>query len=186
MPREIVVDWTTDAGSGFVSVFFFSVIPSVASQRASLAAMLGDLDQSLVTTCSWTIRQEGRSLNDTTGALQAAWSDPTGQTGTGATASEPVPDASQILVRWATETIVAGRFLKGRTFIPGLAASGTINGNIGPSVVPVLATAASGLIDDNLGFGVWHRPVQGAGGVFVEATSASVWDELAVLRRRRQ
>jgi len=165
---------------------FFDTTIAVSTQRTSLAGFLFSLNGVLDTGVSWTIRTVGRDLSDRTGALTAAWSNGTVHTDTGDVAGEPVPDATQMLFRWSTDVIVNGRFLQGRTFIPGLTDGNMVNGNISSGALPGLVAVGQDLIDDAVGFGVWHRPSSGIGGQFEPATTASVWDELAVLRRRRQ
>lgn len=185
MPREILTDWTTPAGGGFVTVMFFDSSVPVATQRTSLQGFYFSLRGVLDTGVSNSIRTAGRELNDSTGGLTGAWSEPTVHTNTGTVAGEPVPDATQMLFRWSTDQIVAGRFLQGRTFIPGLTDGNMTDGNINSAAIPGLVAVGQDLIQDAVGFGVWHRPSSGTGGVFHEATTCSVWDELAVLRRRR-
>jgi len=185
MPREIVVDWTTASGGGKVNVFFFDAAGSVATQRLDLANFLGDVDGSLDNSCTWTIRTTGRDLDDGTGGLVGSWVDATTRTGTGNNATEPVADATQLLFQWHTGVIVNGRFLRGRTFIPGLTASILVGGNVNPGNVTSFDGFAEAFLAASDGFGIWHRPTSGTGGVFEVAQSATVWSELAVLRRRR-
>ena len=186
MPREIVVDWTTSAGGGFVSVFFFNEAVDVVDQRDRLALFLTPMRNNLSAGTTFTIRTTGRELDDATGTLTGVWNDPRVLTNVGAGTGQPVADTTQILCRWGTNTIVNGRFLKGRTFIPGMVAGSLQNGNISPTALGNMNAAVAFLIDPTDGFGVWHRPVLGAGGVFQLAISSSVWSELAVLRRRRK
>lgn len=185
MPREIVVDWTTAAGGGRASVFMFGTVSTIADQRASLNAFQQSIDNLLTPDNTWSIRTSGRELDDATGALTGTWTDGTTYTGVGAVAGEPVPDASQILIRWRTDHIVGGRFLQGRTFIPGCVVGNIENGNLSSAAQTVAAGAAQALVDSADQLGVWHRPSSGSGGVFWAADSGTVWSELAVLRRRR-
>jgi len=185
MPREIVVDWTTASGGGKVSVFFFDTTGTVSNQRLDLATFLGNVDGALDNSVSWTIRVAGRDLDDSTGALIGAWTEGTTRTGVGNNATEPVADATQVLFQWHTGVIVNGRFLRGRTFIPGLTNSILSNGNILAANVASFDAFAETFLASSDTFGVWHRPTSGTGGSFHLATSATVWSELAVLRRRR-
>jgi hypothetical protein len=88
-------------------------------------------------------------------------------------------------MRWDTSIIINHRFLRGRTYIPGMSTGGMVNGNVSSSIVSAWTTAGQAMITAGKGFGVWHRPVLGVGGEFHQATVATVWPELAVLRRRR-
>lgn len=185
MPREIVVDWTTASGGGKASVFMFGTSSTIATQRVGLRNFLQSVDNLLTPANTWSIRTTGRELDNATGALTGTWTDGTTYTGAGAVTGEPVPDASQILIRWKTDHIVGGRFLQGRTFIPGCVVGNIDDGNLSAAAVTVAANAAAQLIADAVQVGVWHRPTSGSGGVWWAADSGTAWNELAVLRRRR-
>lgn len=183
--RQILVDWTTISGSGKVSVFYFTSAVAVATQRAALGTFLGATDAHLDNSCSWTIRTTGVDVDDASGALVDSWADATAQTGTGAGGTEPVADATQILVRWKTPTILGGRFVQGRTYIPGCASSNEVNGNVVTATSSAIAGFANTLIGSGAGLLVWHRPISGSGGLGCVPETATVWSEFAVLRRRR-
>jgi len=185
MPREIIVDWETPSGSGKASVFNFLTATSVDAQRAALATFIEALQTIQSSQCSYTIRTVGRELLDATGALTGAWSEPTAYTGTGSLAQEPLPDASQALVRWQTDHIVGTRFLQGRTFIPCLTTNGVDDGDVSAAAVTVIQDAADALVAAAVQLAVWHRPVASAGGVAWAVDSAAAQTEFAVLRRRR-
>ena len=185
MPREILTDWTTPAGGGFRSVTFWDSAVAVADQRDQWQTFLETIATVLDDGTDWVIRTTGRDLDNATGTLVGEWNDVTPQIGGGAGSGESVPDAAQILVRWNTEQIINGRFLRGRTYIPGCQTAGLFGGNLSAANVAAISEAANDSLVDNNNFGVWHRPVAGAGGPFNLATSASCWAELAVLRQRR-
>lgn len=185
MPTEILVDWSTVNGPGKVSVFYFTSTAGVSTCRTALASFLTDADGILCTTTAWTIRTTGRTLDDTTGAITAAWTGTTAHSGAGAQTGEQAADASQVLVRWKTPTIVGRRFLQGRTFLPGVATAAMDDGNITSGARTTVLTAATNLLAAAVGMGVWHRPVGGSGGQFAVSNVADVWTEFAVLRRRR-
>jgi len=185
MPREILVDWTTPSGSGKRSVFMFNTTSTAAAQRFSLSLFLGAIDAALSNQVTWTIETSGRVMDFATGTLTSLWTADVPYSGTGGTAGEPVADATQALVRWNTGEVVNGRILKGRTFIPGLAVGNLDDGNLGSALQALWQGYAQQLIDDEVGLSVWHRPVASSGGLLFNAAAASVWEELAVLRRRR-
>lgn len=186
MPREILVDWTTDAGGGQLSVFHFDSTGPVATQRTDLNTFLGSVDDILDSGTTWTIRTTGRELDDATGALTGIWSETTPYTGTGGTVGNQAPDAAQALVRWDTGVIVSGRVLKGRTFLPGVGSAQIVQGNLQASAVATLVAAAGVLAAAGSQLSIWHRPVGGAGGVRADVVAGSAWNEVAVLRRRRK
>jgi len=185
LPREILVNWTTLNGGGKVSVFWADEGIPVADQRTALQAFLQAIKTQFHTSCSYIIATEGREVSDSSGALNGAWAETSAKIGTGTAVTPPGADATQALIRWNTNVIVGPRFLRGRTFIPGVSKDAITNGNLSTSSLSAFQAGATGLITAAKGFGVWHRPVSGSGGQFAVSSSASVWDELAVLRRRR-
>lgn len=186
MPREITVDWTTDAGSGFVSVLYFNAGVAVATQRAAINTWLGAIDGALDSGTTWTVATGGREWNSTTGALEGAWTDTTVYTGVGAVGGQAVPDAIQILFRWNTNTVVNGRFLTGRTFIPGCAAINQDDGNLEEALRAAIEANGTTFAGSGATPVVWHRPIAGSGGQEVQMQDCSVWSEFAVLRGRRK
>lgn len=186
--REILVDWVGAGGVSGVSVMHFGALSNTpASQRAALSTFLTALRPSLAASTNYRIRPEGRELDEATGTLTGVWSEPTlyANSGTSA-ASGPVPNAAQILVRWATPAIINGRVLKGRTFIPGAAntASGS-SGEVVSGVVTSFTAAGAALIIADVDLRVWSRPKPGRPGQAFTVTGVNVWSELAVQRRRR-
>lgn len=99
--------------------------------------------------------------------------------------------ASGACVVWRTGLTVAGRLLKGKTFLVPLGASAyDTDGTILASRLAELRTAASGLASPGAfaaeqQLQVWHRPVGGTGGVMAPTGTASVNDRVAILRSRR-
>lgn len=186
MPREICVDWVGPQGSGMTTVMFFGTVSTVADQRTALQTFLTSYKANISNVWAYTIRTTGRELDTTTGGLTGAWTETSAKTGTGGVAGQPIPDASQVLYQWRTTHIVNGRFLRGRTFLPGLTATSLTNGNITPGVVTGLQGYGNTLVAAAVQQGVWHRPQGGAGGVFWATDTCTVWPEVAVLRRRRK
>lgn len=186
MPREITVDWTTDAGAGFVSVLYFNAGVAVATQRSALNTFLGSIDGALDAGTTWTVATGGREWDSNTGALTGAWTNTTSYTGVGGVAGEAVPDACQLLFRWQTNTVVNGRFLTGRTYIPGCGLINVDEGNVEESIRAAIEGNGNTFAASGATPVVWHRPVAGSGGQEVQMASCSVWEEFAVLRGRRK
>lgn len=184
--REILVDWTTAAGSGRVSVFHFNTSTPVGTQRDALRIFLDACSTTLAASTTWTIRTSGRELDEVTGTLVGEWVDTSPETGGGAAGNGSVlADATQVLVRWNTNTIARGRFVKGRTYLPGIFRNVSENGNVYVASVTAVGNAAQFLVDSGAGLVVWHRPVNRAGGRIAPVTQGSCWSEFAVQRRRR-
>lgn len=186
MVREIIVDWTTVNGGGKSSILYWIEATPVEQQRAALGAWLASLEGGLHNTTSYNVRPEGRELDTTTGTLVGAWTEATDYSGTGTlTSGQPVPDATQILIRWSTDHVVNGRFLRGRTYIPGTTTTNVSGGNLAASIVTSYTTDSNTLVNSGNQLAIWHRPINGVGGVAWAVDSAQCWSEFAVQRRRR-
>lgn len=185
MAREILVNWTTAGGGGFVSVLNFADEATAGAQRTALNGFLLEALEVCANTTSFEIATEGREFDETTGTLTGFWTDPTVYVGAGI-AGNQAADATQALVRWRTLSIVGGRLLQGRTFIPGIGSSEVTAGNLNTGAQGTLNAAAEVLVSAGVGFSVWSRPITGGrAGSLSLVTEATVWSELAVLRRRR-
>jgi hypothetical protein len=183
--REIRTLWLLPTGSNHVSVMYFDSATAVASQRTALQTFWTAVKALQSNVCSYTIDTAGRELDDATGTLTGSWSEGSAKTGTGANGGPQVADATQGLIQWRTGTIVNGRFVRGRTFVPCIASSQEIGGNLASASVTALQSAANALIAAGVGLKVWHRPIAGSGGSAPAVGTASIWTEFAVLRRRR-
>lgn len=187
MPHEFRVIWTTPGGGG-QSTLFTQPTGTLQTIADAIRSFLVELCEGLSNQVTATVASEVRTLNVGTGVLEAVGSVNGGAPVPGNVAGQPVADASQILMRWNTGEIVNGRRLVGRTFIPGLPVASLTGGNLNGASAADFATKGQGLITSLAGQAplvVWHRPVNGAGGVAWAADTATVWSEMAVLRRRR-
>lgn len=182
---EIITHWTIPSGVQTSSVMYFDSQADLGGARQVINDMWTAIRSRLVTGLSWTIDPNARVLSEVTGQLQGIASDPTSRSGTGSGAGLAVADATQVLMRWSTGQVRNGRFVQGRTFVPGLDANLLSGGNLGAGSQTAIAAAGQDMLLTGAGFGVWHRPKNGGGGQLLQAFGCSVNSELAVLRRRR-
>lgn len=182
---EVLTNWATPSGGGKYSVMYFDESNALTDIRSELKSMWDAMASVLDTETVYTVRTTGRIIDEVTGALTGEWSEPTLKTGAGLASGQPLADATQALIRWNTGVVVGGRFLKGRTFVPGLSSTTSNNGNVSPAAITALQTGAAFMGPAGAQLGVWHRPKGGTGGALHPITSSSVWTEFAVLRRRR-
>lgn len=192
--REITIDWKSAGSPGGTSVLHFLGSGSAADQRAALGASLELIELVLAVSTQWAIAEEGREFDSATGTLTGVWADSLPTSGSGTVSGDPVPNASQALLRLTTNTITDGRLLKGRVFIPGLSQFAINAGEPSGDVLSAFGSAFAGLValDE---WGVWQRPraakpeaeppVAARAGAFATIISTSAWNEMAVLRRRR-
>lgn len=129
------------------------------------------------------------AVDAATGALTGAFAgtEPGTTVCTGAT--DALPRQTQGLVRLGTSTVINGRRVRGRMFVPGpLEVANDVNGlptsgyttSVTAAFASILAagaTASSPVI--------WHRPVGGSGGASPLITSVGTSPTWSVLRSRR-
>jgi len=183
--REIMIEWQTASGSGKRSVLYFDATPTVSSQRTALQTFLTSMKALQASTTSYGVAIQGVEIDDATGNLLGAWSEPSLKNGTGTSAGTDTSDASQLLVQWKTAEIINNRFLRGRTFFPGVGSGQITNGNLSGAAVTAAQGAANAFIASSAGLRIWHRPGPAGAGSSRLVTTAAIWSELAVLRRRR-
>lgn len=180
---RVRINWTGPAAGFSVLHFGDDLSTSGAAQAAAdaVTSFILEFDQTLSTQMTAQVDPEVLQVNIATGqteGVETVTSSPI----TGGTADAMLPQATQALLRWRSGQFVAGREIRGRTFVPGFTeASGTTNGEVDTTVIALLNTAAGNLIS-NTNIGIWS-PTRG---VFASAQSASTWGEWAVLRGRRQ
>lgn len=184
--REYLVRWSTPAGGNPLTILYFDESgDSVGDQRFLIKTWLDGLATQLSNQISYQVELEGRVINESDGTLVGYWSDTVPQTGNGDISEEPVADATQGLVRWGTANFVAGRNVRGRSFIPGVATTRLTSGNLGTTAVSAFASASAALVTSASGLVVWSRPTDGRPGSMNLVSTSGVSTELAVLRRRR-
>jgi len=183
--REIISTWETDSATGGTTVMYFDEDISAATQVTAVNNFWIAVSSELSTAVSVQVANTGRLIAEVTGTLTGVWSGGVSQNITGDATAPVINDASQVLVRWRTGDIVGGRFVQGRTFIPGLAVDRLLNGNLSDDSRNQFLTSALALAAGVNGMVVWSRPTVDRPGSANPVVGATVWDELAVLRSRR-
>nr|CRY97389.1 hypothetical protein [uncultured prokaryote] len=185
--NEVLIDWIVPKGAGGVTVLFFAKESETAiqSQRDEINDFLNAKSSSFGIGVSGMVRKEGRILNEESGTLVGAWSDPRTKGLADGFGTDTVPNSSQGLIRWNTGQVVDGRFLKGHTYLPGMSESVGVKGEVDPAVITSFNSVLASWIASGFGPVVWHRPKSGVGGAARIATSATLWNEFGVLRGRR-
>jgi len=182
MVLQLMVNWTGPGKSPKVSVLNYSVTEDIPGKVTALRAFLTSYAAWMDTSYRADIDPEYRVLNTVTGGLEEVGTIASpGASIVGTVNSEPVADIAQILVQWRTQTIVSGRFLRGRTFLPGFAQDFAALGNPTASACNSIAASAMTLLATGDGPAVWSR----RHGVATLALSATVWTEFAAQRNRR-
>src|SRR4029453_11488130 len=120
------------------------------------------------------------------GVAAGWWSQASAAVVTG-TAGGGYSGPSGVVMRLETGVFVAGRRLRGRSFLVPMAGSiQDTNGTVAATPLGTLNTAAAAAVTaSGTSWLVWHRPVGGSGGSVSPVTSAGIPDKIAVLRSRR-
>lgn len=176
--------WTGFTGApGYTTMYWMSGLTNkCALTRTYFDAIKGVIPS----TITLQVQSSGLEIDETSGAANGVWSE-TAVTAVVGTAVGVYAAPSGSIADWLTSAFVAGRRVRGRSFMVPL--SGTAyqsDGTLLATAQTTLANAAAALVTGAAGtLGVWHRPVGGSGGVFHLTTSSTVPDKVVVLRSRR-
>jgi hypothetical protein len=171
--------WTGPPGAPFLSTHYFNsllIVPQLAAEAVD--AFWNDCSSHIDDAAVWQIENDVAEIAQDTGdVISVASIGSLG--GSGLAGGEQMPAATQGLVRWRTGQYVGGREIRGRTFIPAPTES---HGSSVPNTeyLQDIAGAAAGLVAMPE-FVIWSKQNGLAPGV----TAASVWNQWAVLRSRR-
>lgn len=181
--ERIRCQWSGFTGSPGLTTFYatdaLTLLPAVRTFFNSIAGLLPAAVQV-------SFEPFGAQIDDTSGNLTGAWSTGTTPAVVQGTLAGSYSAPSGMLVNWLTNTIVGGRFLRGKTFIvPGPVSS--TDGTPNSANVTTLQGAASVLAADLGGLLVWHRPTNDppTNGSSAEVVTVNVPDKFVVLRSRR-
>lgn len=180
---RVRVDWTGFVGGPGVSTFY-------CTDPAALLPDLRTFFEALKTTISDNVLIEyenaGDIIESTTGVLTGAWSTSV-VSNTTCTNGEPYNAAGGLVVNWLTDVILAGRRLRGKTFVVPIGGGGAFdsNGQIDGGVRATVDAAAAALIASAGGLEIWKRPKGGTGGGHGAVTAGVTSSKAAVLRSRR-
>jgi hypothetical protein len=157
----------------------------VATAVASVHTLWTDLHLHLPADVHIQVENAGDIIEDSTGTLTGAWSAASVAVVNGSS-SDPYSGPSGAVVDWMTDTIAAGRRLRGRTFlVPWSGTDYQNDGTLAGSAITAIQDAADALIaSQSTSFVVYHRGT-GSDGSNGLVTSARVPDLAAVLRSRR-
>lgn len=185
--NRLVVAWAGPQVVGTaVNVLHFSASDNSAPPLAAVVSAYQGLASLLPSGVTITIPGSGDQINDTNGVLTGVWA---GSGGGVVSGSGPATAAAGVgaCVSWLTGGIVAGRRLRGRTFlvpVTSLAFDG--GGHFGAATMTQLGTFANAMQASGP-LAVWHRPSsKGAtDGNSYGVVSNRVRNKVAVLRSRR-
>lgn len=133
-----------------------------------------------------TVPSDGDLIDVATGDLTGTWSESASGPGVGA-GFGAFPAGVGARVRWSTSGIVAGRRVRGSTFLcPLVNSSFGTDGTIDPTALTNLQAAADALVTaSGSNMKIWSRPVPGRAGEASTVVDASLPDRVSWLRSRR-
>ena len=172
------------AGSPWYTNFYFRSVPGSDTPQNWADAVIdywNVLDGLTSNGVTFAVQPDVAVIDEATGQQTSAYQ-VTGANIVSIGGTEPLPAATQGLVRWETQTFVSGRRLRGRSFMPWVPESFSSNGVPDTSYRNVLDGAAEALIADADSELRIYSPTGATSGL---VTSASVWTKWAVLRSRR-
>lgn len=175
--------WSGPGGSA-LSTFYFTETGGTSGDDAAAAVEAFVEDIKGVVANDWTASLTGVQavIDDATGTLVGTVGIGGGFTTGGDNSNEKSPLATQGLIQWGTGTVVSGRILRGRTFIPGVTDAVNDEGKPTSGYITDINAAAAALIADSSSvLRVWSREH----GTSAVVTAGSCWNQFAVLRSRR-
>lgn len=165
---------------------FYSTTSSGSGFPGAVKAFYDAIKAALPPDLTVTVPSTGDSIDSLTGDLVGAWSGTGGGSVVG-TGSGQYALGVGLRIRWDTAGIVAGRRVRGSTFIvPVMSSTFTGSGALDDTVRGTFATAAGTLAASvPAALTIWSRPTATRAGAISQVTSASVPDKVAWLRSRR-
>lgn len=180
---RVRVVWNGIGGTPYLTTHYFVGTTQTEADDAVTATgnFWGALDNVLDSGMSWATDPEVTVIDFVSGAPLGAFTT-TPVVGTGSVSSNALGFALQGLIRWRTGVFVGGREIRGRTFVPGITATGGGDGVPAAATITAMNNAATAFIAATPSvLVVWSRQH----GQDEPATSGSAWTQFAVLRSRR-
>lgn len=183
--RTVLAGFT--GGPGYNTLYFFGDPYSNATAESNadaVGAFWNGMIPTMPAGTTFAIDPDVQVLDEATGALIRIESiAPPTQTNAGTSGQYSAGVGAN--VRWNTDGVHLTKRLRGRTFVVPLSggsydATGTIN-NTNLTAMRALATTLGAVAN----FGVWGRPVGGAGGEWAACTGATIKDQVSWLTTRR-
>ncbi len=181
--NRVIVDWTGFVGAPGVSVFYRgAVFPDIADITAFFANLAGYFPGSVTIQ----LRPQGDTIDVATGVINGIWSGAPQAAVSGSSTGDYASPVGAV-VNWLTTAIVAGRHLRGKTFLVPLSGSAfDSDGSLDPTHLAGIKSAAAQYITDSGGDAlVYSKPRPGVPGSESAIYAATVPDKAAILKSRR-
>lgn len=172
--------FTGVAGAPYYSNLYFAANGLASDAHAAVVDLWAGFDNIMVNSCSYTVQGEVAVMDNQTGDIVDLES-VAPATGQGASSQEMLPPANQVLVQWRTGQFVAGREIRGRTFIPAIDQFSNNGGQVLPTVISGIAPVIATYLLSSAVPSVWSKK----NGVAIPIAGGTVWPQFAQLRSRR-
>lgn len=182
--RELHTRWDGVAGAPYWTTLRATTVGTTSAQDLADAWIdfLNTIDIYYVNDLTANVLPEVTVIESTTGLLTGTET-VTGAAIPGVSTGEMLPRTTQALLRFQTDTILVGRRLRGRIFLPGFnEGTNADNGAPDTAVAASVTSEISTLVTAMAGELVIYSRTHLSGGA---VTSASMWSEWATMRSRR-
>lgn len=179
--RQRVV-WTGVAGAPFYSNFYaVNGDVDAISFHTAVTALCNSLAGKIRRDLTGTVESDVPLIDSVTGEIQGIDSVAVSSIDC-LDEQEPLPTATQVLVRLKTNAFIGGRRLQGRFFMPGITQYFNVDGVPDVAAATAVETSFSAYLTTMEGFAcVWSRKT----GAVAPISDINVWNQFAVLRSRR-
>jgi len=171
-----------NATNPMLGTHYFGAALDPSTAADAVAAFWTDLAEVMRNDTETNVLSNIDSINVATGVLEDTTTIGAPDPISGGQSGDPLPFATQGLIRLNTGVIAGGRKVAGRVFVPCLVEGGSENGVPTSTVVNSLTSAGQNLIDASGGhWVVWSRKNHLAATV----SDCLGWTQFAVQRKRR-
>lgn len=182
---RVTTEWDGFSGAPGYTVLHYDGLTAADAAFAHDATvrLWQTIDQELESTHSATITSDVPVIDPATGDIVTMHQVPEvvlQMSGSG----DPLPPSNQMLIRWRTGLYQGGREIRGRTFVPGLRETTVTAGTLPTATVNGFNTVLTtwlGTLPAGRTLAIWS-PTNGS---VTNVNSVSVWNEIAILRSRR-
>lgn len=192
--RQIRVVWSGLPGTPYLTLFHFEyIVGKEDPAMVAVSAFLQSCQTSIALGLLGHIEPDQNIIDAASGQIEAIETSTAGLDRTGSNASEPLPPATNGVVRLSTDNVLNGRRVRGRLFLPSPCESSS-NGAPVAAYLTAVGGASNTLLTASGSHGLWSvysrpraatSPSGARAGTWSEIRSVSVWNKWGVQRRRR-
>lgn len=181
---RVKITWTGMPGGPGVSQLYAT---SGAGARPSLSTWIDAWKYLVPSNTTLTIAGQGDIVDSTTGLITGTWTDGADISKVGTGSPGAYFAAGGACVSWSTDGVVAGRRVRGRTFLVPLTSLAFNQTGLVDTTVSAIQDATTALIGSGNVFWILHRPTTkgGSDGQAFRITAGTCHNRQAILSSRR-